>query len=210
MGTLTSFLSWCAGDGFYQQYAGSLRSPLFVAFFLLGSALFAVQALLVVSLKREVYDSEAYRRLLAIQRVVNPGLAHYGPLRRLSTLLLATSLTASAAAALQLTIGLIPSNLAALACVGSALAATSLLAFVPFVLRANLRPWLQQLEKDAILGKSRGGSASFNPPSGGSASFNPSSGGRAPVARPSGAGDVPIAANPPSGGSTGGFSGLED
>jgi hypothetical protein len=201
MAALASFAGWCVRDEFYLRYAADLRTPLFAAMFVLAAFLFALTAFLVSRLKTEVLDSPSFRRLIAIQRVKNPNLGHYGPLRRLCRLLFSTSMAASVAAALQITLGLARSNLAALACVGSALVVIGLLALLPLALRENIQPWLHQIEKDAILSKSRGGSASFDPPSGGLNTLNPSASGRMPILR----GDGSSPSNPSSGATGGDF-----
>ena len=84
MNLVAAFFSWCNAEDFHAQFAADLRTPLFVVFVSLSAFLFAIKAMLVTTLKREVCDTDSYRRLLAIQRVANPEFGHYAPLRRLS------------------------------------------------------------------------------------------------------------------------------
>ncbi|MFO0901025.1 MAG: hypothetical protein U0836_26650 [Pirellulales bacterium] len=183
MNLVAAFFSWCNAEDFHAQFAADLRTPLFVVFVSLSAFLFAIKAMLVTTLKREVCDTDSYRRLLAIQRVANPEFGHYAPLRRLSTLLLAASVAAALIAATQLTLGLVRANLAALVCVAAAVPGIVLLGLLPVALGRNIEPWLRRLEKDATLSKSRGGSASFDPPSGISSGLNPAASGRMPAVR---------------------------
>lgn len=194
---MAAFFSWCNADDFQAQFAGQLRTPLFVVFLSLSALLFAIKALVVTTLKREVCDTDSYRRLLAIRRVANPEFGHYAPLRRLSTLLLTASVAAALIAALQLSLGLVRANLAALVCVVAAIPGVVLVGLLPIALARNIEPWLQRLEKDATLSKSRGGSASFDPPSGISSGLNPAASGRMPAVRLRPADDLTL--NAPSG-----------
>jgi hypothetical protein len=142
--------AWLASDtAFRALYATSLRSPIFTGFFTLSSFLLAAKTFIVINIKREVYESETYKKSLAKQRTVNPKLSHYGPLIRLSKLLYRSIIVALLASAAQLTIGLIPYNGVALVCLLFALVAFICVIMALTKIRQNVAVWLDQAEKES-------------------------------------------------------------
>lgn len=145
-----SLFGWLADDTAFQRlYASSLRAPIFTGFFTLSSFLLAAKTFIVINIKREVYESDTYKKNLEKQRTVNPDLSHYGPLIRLSSLLYRAIVLALLSSATQLTIGLIPFNWAALLCLTFAAVAFACVILALTKIRANVVAWLNQAESDA-------------------------------------------------------------
>ncbi|MCK6586798.1 MAG: hypothetical protein L6Q76_04345, partial [Polyangiaceae bacterium] len=76
------------GKEFHEFYAHSMRGSLFTGFLTLSGFLFSVNTFIVVNMKKELYDHVSYFEKVTRLQGVNPNLTFYGPLRRLSRLLL--------------------------------------------------------------------------------------------------------------------------
>jgi hypothetical protein len=131
-------------DAFFDFFAKNLRASLFSGFLTLGSFLVAVNTFIVVNLKKEVYDHKFYKDK-------NSGSAtFYGPLRRLSGLLIITILLAVLTAVSQLTIGvLVETTGGAIWCLTMAAITIVFLIIVLVLMWLNLRNWFQQWEEQA-------------------------------------------------------------
>src|SRR4051794_31887384 len=94
-----------AEDAFQQFYATNLRGSLFSGFLTLTGFLFTVKTFLVINMKKELYDTQAYRDRHEAYLSTNPDLKLYAPLRRLSRWLLAAVVSSLVTAVSQLTVG---------------------------------------------------------------------------------------------------------
>lgn len=149
MNTFKQVLEYLASDTLFTFYALNLRTPFFSAFFTLSSFLLATTTFVVTNMKRDVYDSSAYRRMMDEMRQIQPSLSYYGGLLRLSNLLIATVCISFCTASLQLTLGLHAANWSALVCIGSAFLTLALVGFVLYVVHSNIVLWISQVESEA-------------------------------------------------------------
>lgn len=136
-------------SGLHDYYASNLRTSIFTGFFTLSGFLLSMKAFIVVNLKKDVYDSKAYKNHIAEMRSVNPELSNYGPLHRLSTLLFWTIVCALSTSTLQLTLGLWKQDLAALICIAMAIATLCVVFVVLFVIGSVIRNWIRFSEYEA-------------------------------------------------------------
>lgn len=123
---------------FYQFYAANLRTGLFSGFLTLSGFLLAMKTLVVIQLRKELYDTKFYRTRVVKLRALNGGITVYGPLRRFGLLLvtaIALSLTTSVA---QFTVGLVAADWAAAICLSLAGLTALVLLVALAVLRNNL------------------------------------------------------------------------
>lgn len=127
-------------------YARNIRASLFTGFLTVGSFLLSLKVFIVVKFKENIFDSPAYKEQLEDKRKLNPDLTHYGPVKRLSRLLFFSIVSAIAASAAQLSIGLIPTWQATLFCVFIATFAGSMLICTLWLIRQILDEWLNYLE----------------------------------------------------------------
>ena len=127
-------------------YAKNIRASLFTGFLTVGSFLLSLKVFIVVKFKENIFDSSAYKDQLEDKRKLNPDLSHYGPVKRLSRLLFFSIVSAIAASAAQLSIGLIPTWQATLFCVFIATFAGSMLICTLWLIRQILDEWLNYLE----------------------------------------------------------------
>jgi hypothetical protein len=150
-GTITS----APVDSFYAFYAANLRGSLFSGFLTLGSFLVAVNTFIVVNMKKELYDTAAYREQVKSRRQLSAAngkrcrVTFFGPLRRLSGCLFWAIVFALLTAVSQLTIGLIPSRWTAVACIGLAALTILILLALLLIVRRNLSCWFGFMEAEA-------------------------------------------------------------
>jgi len=144
-------------DALFSFYAANLRASFFSGFLTLGGFLVAVNTFIIVQLKKELYDHDAYRdRVVARQalRKANEGadgrrLGFYGPLRRLSRCILTAIVLAVVTAVSQLTIGLYPSHFCTIICIALAGVTVISLGVVLVMIACNLRDWFEFMEHAA-------------------------------------------------------------
>lgn len=142
-------------DPFYAFYAANLRGSLFSGFLTLGSFLVAVNTFIVVNMKKELYDTAAYREQVQSRRQLSAAngkpcrVTFFGPLRRLSGCLFWAIVFALLTAVSQLTIGLIPSRWTAAACIGLAALTILILLALLLIVRLNLSCWFGFMEAEA-------------------------------------------------------------
>ena len=131
---------------FYQK---NLRSSLFAGFLTMGGFLLSLKTGILIKIKENLYDNDAYVNKLKEQRIVSPTLSHYGPLKRLSQVLSIAVFACLSTSALQFTLGLVSSWLAVGLCLAfSAFAMSSLL--LSFILmQQNLSDWFDFIEKNS-------------------------------------------------------------
>jgi hypothetical protein len=136
-------------DCFWKFYAENMRGSLFSGFLTLTGFLFAVKTFIVINMKKEMYDTEAYRARVWQRRNFQSELTVYGPLRRLGRLLLFAVLLSVSTSVSQLTLGLIQAWWAAAICLTLAGATITLLVWILFLIRTNLNEWFGLIEEEA-------------------------------------------------------------
>jgi hypothetical protein len=137
-------------DEVYKFYSQNLRSIFFTGLLTLSSFLLAANAFIVINLKKEVYDSKGYVKYVRGIRQTNSSMSFYGPLKRLSRLLLYNIALALVASVTQVTVGIIwKSRIGATICITTAGAAISLLFVTLLMINANLNDWFEHMEKEA-------------------------------------------------------------
>jgi hypothetical protein len=143
-------LSCARVDHLTTFYAESLRGSLFTGFLTLGGFLLSLKAFIVVNMKKEVYDTAAYKDLWSDSRSRGETVgALYSPLRDLSESLYIAILACVLTSASQFTIGLLEFIPAVLFCLWSALCAIVLLLLCLLKIRFNLRSMFSHLDKMA-------------------------------------------------------------
>jgi len=145
-----STLAWLTtggADSFAEFYAESLRSDLFAGFLTICAFLYSVKTFLLVTLQKDVYGTVAYGKRVAKLQQVNKKLGRYTQLKRLNRNLFWAVMATFVAATLNLTIGLIDANWAALLCVVAAIIAGLVVAYNLLVQWIVIKDWLAFLEE---------------------------------------------------------------
>ncbi|MFT4257477.1 MAG: hypothetical protein QM599_11030 [Pseudoxanthomonas sp.] len=105
---------WLSGSPLSQSfpdfYAKNLRGSLFTGFLTLGGFLMSLKAFIVVNMKKEVFDSDAYKKAWAEVKAsgTKPYETKFQPLRDLSNVIFLAVAFCISSAVTQLTIGLLP------------------------------------------------------------------------------------------------------
>lgn len=143
-------------DQFTKFYGDKLRGSLFAGFLTLGGFLLSLKTFIVVNMKKEVFESPAYKAQWEQQKKLdtkNKMGKRYTPLRYLSGVLYAAILSCLSTAVLQLTVGLVNSFLAALVCLWAVSVSLLLLAWALWLIRANLVRMFDYLDSQDDDGK---------------------------------------------------------
>ncbi len=143
----TSILFGAIDHAFYAQY---LRGSMFTGFLTLSGFLFSGYTFIIIHMKRELYESDQYKKRIAKFRTANKKMTYFGPLRRLSRVLLVTVICSLAASVSQFTIGLIDTQAAVSFCFGIAGVAILGVVVALFLMGMNLKQWFSDLEETAL------------------------------------------------------------
>lgn len=141
---------YCDSFGKFPTFYGDkMRGSLFAGFLTLGGFLLSLKTFIVVNMKKEVFESEVYKKEWEDQKKldVNNELGlKYTPLRYLSSVLYAAILSCISTAVLQLTVGLVNSFWAATLCLWAVIVSLSFLAWALWLIRANLTRMFDYLD----------------------------------------------------------------
>lgn len=159
-----SVVNYCLGDqgglkfwisnsvvaqNFPAFYADNLRASLFAGFLTLGGFLMSLKAFIVVNMKKEVFESDAYKRVWDEAR--SAGTAPYSkkfqPLRELSTTIFIAVISCIGSAVAQLTVGLIPSFYASAFAIALAASAIGFVLRTLWLIRNNLQVLFDYLDE---------------------------------------------------------------
>lgn len=138
-----------AGKDFVEFYGKNMRGSIFSGFLTLSGFLFSVNTFIIVNMKKELYDQAGYLSRFEQQMAFNPKRTLYGPLHRLSNMLILSVASTLATSVCQFTIGLIPKWYASLACLFVAAASIAILVYVLKVIWDNLKDLFEFLDKEA-------------------------------------------------------------
>lgn len=130
----------------HTYFAEHLRGNLFSGFLTLGGFLLSLQMFIVVKIKEDLYDSDAFCNHVKAMREIKPNLEHYAPLRRFSHLLTVAVSACLITAVAQLSVGLIERNWASWICIGLAVASSIWFIVVLVAVFLNLKIWFGHLE----------------------------------------------------------------
>ena len=153
--SLTTAWAWLliGGDqSFASFYADALRSNLFAGFLTLCAFLYSVKTFLLVTLHKDVYSTVEYGNRVKKLSTTKKPIARYGQLRRLNRSIFWAVWLTFIAAILQLTIGMIDANWAAVLCVAISVIAAIDVAYNLFVQRGVIDDWLEFLEEQSNAG----------------------------------------------------------
>lgn len=129
-------------------YAKNIRGSLFAGFLTVGSFLLSLKTFIIVKLKENIFDSEAYRKNLEKQRKLDKNISLYGPLKRLSRIIFFSISSAIFASIIQLSIGLIQHWTATFLCIFFSVFAIGMLTATLLLIRKILDRWLDDLEDE--------------------------------------------------------------
>ena len=153
---LPSAVEWLATaaasrDPVWTFYDENLRTELFNGYLTRAGLVFAAKTFIVIKMKEEVYGTETYaRRFREKKRITGESkLTRFGPLRNLSRALFRLTSWMTAAALLQVTVGLVPNNVVACVNIGVCVYAFWLLWGGLRILKENLDDWLTFVEEEA-------------------------------------------------------------
>jgi hypothetical protein len=136
---------------FYQYYAANLRAAMFTGFFTLTGFLFAIKAFLIVNMKKELYETEEYQKEVVQHRQLNPKISFYGPLDRLSKLMIVTIMLSLATSISQFSLGLfVKTSWSAVVCLSIGVVTAIFLCVELFLIRSNLKRLFRYLESRAM------------------------------------------------------------
>lgn len=130
----------------HTYFAEHLRGNLFSGFLTLGGFLLSLQMFIVVKIKEDLYDSDAFCKHVKAMREIKPDLEHYGPLRRFSHFLTVAVSACLVTAVAQLSVGLVEKNWASWICIGLAVASSIWFIVVLVAVFLNLKTWFGHLE----------------------------------------------------------------
>ena len=135
-----------AGESFWILY-DRLRPAILTGFLTASGFLFAMKTFIVVMMKRDVYDSEAYGALIAELRTIDKGKRYYGPLQNLRRLLFCAILCCLSTSLLDITLGLVHHWLIAAICISAAVLSIALVMASVVLVNRNVCAWLTAEEK---------------------------------------------------------------
>lgn len=128
-------------QSFPEFYAKNLRGSLFTGFLTLGGFLMSLKAFIVVNMKKEVFDSEAYKNAWAEVKAsgTKPYEKKFQPLRDLSNVIFLAVAFCISSAVTQLTIGLLPNLFAGLFALTLACIAIGFVLRTLWLIKKNLK-----------------------------------------------------------------------
>ncbi|MDP2127229.1 MAG: hypothetical protein Q8K97_07605 [Pseudohongiella sp.] len=132
-----------------ELYRGGIRDSLFAGFLTVGGFLLSMKTFILISMKRQVYDSKEYVDQINERRSLNKSLTHYGPLERLGNFLFYSVLFALIAAACQLTFGLSENPLSIAVALVFAMNALILMLVSLVIIKQNMSMWYGHIEKSS-------------------------------------------------------------
>lgn len=136
-----------SGSGTFQElYANDLRANLFNGCITFAGFLLAAYTFIVIHMKMHVYDSPEYMTVFQKHVELNPKLTRYGPLRKLACYIMVAVVWNLVAGLLQVTLGLISLNVAALACVVLAVIGCIWVLYSIHLMTRNLARWFDSIE----------------------------------------------------------------
>ena len=141
---ISAIIDWCLENGDLAKfYAESMRSSLFSGLLTVSAFVFSVKTFLLMALEKDVYNTTTYRRLVAKMQTLDPKLDRLEPLQNIHIALKRTVWLSFIAAVLQVSLGLLKSNLAAAACLLSAAVALMLIGHSFYVHHVAMQDWFQ-------------------------------------------------------------------
>jgi len=133
-------------NGLVSLYDRKFQTPLFTGFLTISGFLLTLKTFVLVQLKKELYDQSFYKADVNYKRLTNPKLTLYGPLNRLGSLLVLCVLGGLTTAVSQLSVGFIPSRLAAAFCIAVGAGTLALVFQAWYEIKRNLTRWFEFLE----------------------------------------------------------------
>lgn len=130
----------------------SVRGSLFAGFLTLGGFLLSLNAFIVVTMKKEVFETAVYKKEWEDQKKLDHDDKMgklYTPLRYLSGVLYAAILSCLLTAVLQLTVGLVDSFWATIICLWAVVVSLLLLVWSLWLIRENLVRMFDYLDKNS-------------------------------------------------------------
>ncbi|MCC7351842.1 MAG: hypothetical protein IT446_14880 [Phycisphaerales bacterium] len=158
LGLLSQFTeTMTSGESFWVLY-DRLRPALFSGFLTASAFLFAMKTFIVATMKRDVYDTDHYIKMISELRTIKNDLPYYGPLCNLRQRLFCAILCCLITSLLQVTVGLVHHWLAAASCLFAALVSVGFVLWSVITVNKNIAEWLDAAEKkrNEEEGKSRG------------------------------------------------------
>lgn len=138
----------------YDTYEKMLRPYLFTSFLTVGGFILSLIAIVLFSLRKELYDSDEYKERhnqhvneKYTSRGLTPKHNRLEPLVNLGKLLIFCVIAALITSMLQITVGFIRSPYAALFCVSFANATLCTIIFACVSVAKTLQVWFELLEK---------------------------------------------------------------
>lgn len=136
-------------EPFGEFYGRSLRGSLFAGFLTLGGFLLSLKTFIIVTMKKEVFESAAYKQEWEEQKKIDSSgklISLYEPLRYLSTILFVAIICCITTAVLQLTLGLAETTWGAVICLWAGLTSALFLIRCLLLIRLNLTRMFDFLE----------------------------------------------------------------
>jgi hypothetical protein len=130
-----------------QRVYDKFQAPLFSAFVTLGSFLFALKSFILVTLKKEIYDTDRYKEHFRHVQEAQTTAHLYTPLKNLGNFLLYSVLFALITSTAQLTLGFIPHPVAQIICLSLAVCTLALVFRAWIAIKQSLKQWFNDLER---------------------------------------------------------------
>lgn len=121
-------------------YRDNLRSDLFLAFVSAGAFLLSLKTFIVITMKKELFDTEGYREIYdkACQRAGGELGGVYKPLQELNSYIFFAILMSLMCSALQVSLGFVPNVVAVFVCLYFAVCASAYLILSLIYVKKNL------------------------------------------------------------------------
>lgn len=134
----------------YDFYSANLRASLFTGFLALGGFLMSAKTFIIVNMKKEVYDSEKYKKDWHDGLKINGAEKYktlFYPLQRLSNIIFYTIASCFVASISQLTVGLFKSIPTVMVCLFLVIVALSFLMLSLIIIKKNLAVMFEHLDQ---------------------------------------------------------------
>lgn len=135
-------------NGLFSLYDRKFQTPLFTGFLTISGFLLTLKTFVLVQLKKELYEQPFYKEDVNYKRLTNPKLTLYGPLNRLGSLLVLCVFAGLTTAVSQLSVGFIPSRLAAAFCIAVGAGTLALVFQAWYEIKCNLTRWFEYLDEN--------------------------------------------------------------
>lgn len=138
----------CTTQEVIEVYGNGIRTPVFSAFFTMGSFLIALKSSIIARIK-ETYDTSSHMVHFQSERARNPDAKFYSGLELLSVALGVNVILCLASSLVQMVFGFIESRWSVSICIGVPVLTFSLLIYLTDIIIKSHRNWFDKMNEEA-------------------------------------------------------------